>query len=100
MSVSKGLGLGGGLIALVLSLIFGGDIFSPTTEADNGEVAPASAPASSSRQEEKLVDFVSFVLDSAQATWARVLPSQGVRYRDAKLVLFRDAVESACGYAE
>jgi hypothetical protein len=102
MSIGRGVGIGGTLIALVLSLIFGTDIFTPTTE-NSGEVAPSanSAPVSSSPREEKLVDFVSFVLDSAQSTWSRILPQQGgARYRDAKLVLFRDAVESACGYAE
>ena len=101
MSVGRGVGIGGTLIALVLSLIFGTDIFTPATES-NGDVNPAAngAPVQSSPQEEKVVDFVSFVLDSAQSTWARILPQHGARYRDAKLVLFRDAVESACGYAE
>jgi uncharacterized protein len=100
MSVGRGVGIGGTVVALLLSLIFGRDIFTPTTETGNGEVAPSSAPVNSTPAEEKLVDFVSFVLDSAQATWARILPARDVRYRDAKLVLFRDAVESACGYAE
>jgi predicted metalloprotease len=45
-------------------------------------------PSSSSR---------AFVIDDLQDTWARVLPG---RYREAKLVLFRDLVESACGYAQ
>jgi uncharacterized protein len=40
------------------------------------------------------------VLDDAQQTWSRLLPATGVNYRDAKLVLFRDYVESACGFAE
>ena len=47
-----------------------------------------------------MVDFVSFVLDSSQAFWAREFPQLGATYRPATLVLFRDAVHSACGYAE
>jgi hypothetical protein len=39
---------------------------------------------------------VSFVLDDLQKTWPQVLPG----YQKAKLVLFRDAVQSACGMAE
>jgi predicted metalloprotease len=47
-------------------------------------------------QEEELVEFVSFVLDDAQSIW-----QQHVRgYPPAKLVLFRDAVESTCGFAQ
>jgi predicted metalloprotease len=53
-----------------------------------------------SAEEERMVEFVSFVLDSAQAYWERELPRAGGRYQRAQLVLFRDAVESACGFAQ
>jgi predicted metalloprotease len=39
---------------------------------------------------------MSSVLDSAQLGWTRQMDG----YREAKLVLFRDAVNSACGFAE
>lgn len=42
------------------------------------------------------MQFVSFVLDDVQRTWEQIQP----QYRHAKLVLFRDAVQSACGMAE
>jgi len=52
-------------------------------------------------KEQPLVQFVSFVLDDAQNEWKQLLPAQaGVPYSDAKLVLFRDAVNSACGLAQ
>jgi predicted metalloprotease len=43
---------------------------------------------------------VSFVLDDVQGTWHTGFPQSGKRYRDAKLVLFTDAVQSNCGFAE
>jgi len=46
------------------------------------------------------VKFVSFVLDDAQNTWKQILPKYGAQYRDAKLVLFRDAVNLGCGAAQ
>ena len=46
------------------------------------------------------MQFVSFVLDDAQQTWAKILPQEGVQWHDAKLVLFRDGVQSGCGEAE
>lgn len=56
---------------------------------------PGAPPSATSPEEEKLVDFVSFVLDDLQTTWSGLLPG----YQDAKLVLFRDSVRSGCGFA-
>ena len=58
--------------------------------------APGGGTLSSTPAEEELVDFISFVLDDTQAVWAKLLPG----YPDAKLVLFRDSVRSACGFAQ
>jgi len=40
------------------------------------------------------------VLDDAQRTWEQIFQKQGRAYRHAKVVLFRDAVDSACGMAQ
>jgi uncharacterized protein len=96
--MGAGLGVGGGLVALILSLIFGGNIFGGgggTTTTSGGELAPAD-----SAREEPMVQFVSFVLDNVQQTWTKILPRMGARYHDAKLVLFRDLTESGCGTAQ
>ena len=37
------------------------------------------------------------MLDDAQSVWAGILPKYGGQYREAKLVLFRDYVQSGCG---
>lgn len=96
----RGLGLGGIVILLVLSLIFKQDFLSL---AGGGGAAPSSAPAPiNDPAEEKSVQFLSFVLDDAQDTvWAALLPqTMNTRYSDARLVLFRDVVQSACGTAQ
>jgi predicted metalloprotease len=92
------LGVGGVVVLLVLSLVFKKDFFS-LLSGGTGDPAAAGAIATTP-DEEKLVDFVSFVFDTAQSTWARILRQNGAEYRDAKLVLFRDAVQSACGFAQ
>jgi predicted metalloprotease len=51
-------------------------------------------------REEPLVQFVSFVLDDTQKTWAGILQQQGIPYQHAKLVLFRDVTSSSCGTAQ
>jgi hypothetical protein len=75
-------GLGGGQVGLPPGADLGGGGSAPG--------ALATSPA-----EEELVDFVSFVLDDTQSTWSQLLEG----YTDARLVLFRDAVDSGCGRA-
>jgi len=96
------LGLGGIVILFVLSLITGTDLTS-ILGSDPGTTAPGPSgspvppgPAATTAEEEKLVDFVSFVLDDTQNTWSQLL--QG--YRRAGLVLFREATNTACGVGE
>ena len=95
------IGIGGIVVLVVLSLVFKRDLVSDAIGLGGGSQVPASAtgprpPASSSVQEDSLVDFMSNVLDSTQTTWKRLIPN----YTPAKLVLFREAVRSACGTAE
>ena len=98
----RGLGLGGVVVLLVLSVVFKQDLLSVFgTDLGTGDPGgETAAPAASTPAEDSMVAFVSFVLDSAQSFWARTLEREGGRYEHAQLVLFRDAVESACGLAE
>jgi predicted metalloprotease len=99
-------GCGGLLILLVLSVLFRQNFFAllgmlpPDTGGVATEPAGRTAGGSDSPEEQRRSQFVSFVLDDAQATWDRLLPEQaGTPYRHAKLVLFRDETRSACGFA-
>jgi len=94
------IGLGGAAVLLVLSLIFKQNFFA-LLGGDGGAAAPtASGPVASTPEEDREVQFVSFVLDDAQSTWETIFRQRGQQYEHAKLVLFRDAIQSACGFAE
>lgn len=100
------LGCGGLIFILLLSYVFGLDPMAligvarvAEQIAPSGPTGMTNAPVQATPQEDELVDFVSFVLDDAQAIWSQLLPRYGMQYREAKLVLFRDAVQSACGFA-
>ncbi|MEM7679311.1 MAG: neutral zinc metallopeptidase [Myxococcota bacterium] len=98
---AAGLGLVGTLLLLVLSVVFQKNFFAltGTTPSLGGGAAPAAtAPAKTDPAEERLVKFVSFVLDDVQAVWKTQFRKNNLRYQDARLVLFRGAVESACGF--
>ena len=96
------MGIGGTVILLVLSLIFGRDFISGS--GDETAAPPAAAgdvpPASESPAEAKNVQLVKFVFDTAQATWSKVLSQAGAPWRDAKLVLFRNATQTGCGVGQ
>jgi len=89
------IGIGGAIVPHILSLIFGKNFFAIFESAPSATTE--SRPVEQTPEESREVQFVSFVLDDAQATWERIL---GDRYRHAKLVLFRDATSSGCGFAQ
>ena len=93
------IGLGGLAILVILSLVTGQDFLSDVDPTGGGAPVsdPSAPPPATTPEEEQLVKFVSFVLDDAQDTWTQLL---GSRYDRTKLVLFRDAVSSACGFAQ
>jgi len=94
-------GIGGSAVLLVLSLIFGRNLFTDTGTTPSivaGQQGGASGmTAADSAAEEPEVQFVSAVNDSVQGMWARVLPQYGAQYHHAKLHLYRDAERTACG---
>jgi uncharacterized protein len=92
----RGLSLGGLLFLLLLSFIFGKDFLGLL---GGGSPAPSTGSADRVVEERPVVQFVSFVLDDAQNTWRQIFPTLGETYQDARLVLFREGIQSGCGAA-
>jgi predicted metalloprotease len=97
--MGRGLGIGGTLVVLALSLLFGRDLFNDAG-IEPGVASGAPMSAADSAAEEPEVQFISFVLDDVQGTWAKILPASGVRFQPARLVLFRNSTDSGCGPAQ
>src|SRR5438067_2968999 len=92
------IGVGGFILLLVLSFVFKRNFLS-LVGTDTSSPIEASRPVDDPREEPE-VRFVSFVFDDAQRTWEQLLAGKGVQYRHAKLVLFRDATQSGCSFAQ
>src|SRR5918993_3358657 len=95
------LGIGGFIVVALLSMFTGVDFFSMlgggSPSPDSGAVGTSgSGGVKASPAEERMVDMVDAVARDAQQTWSEKL---GNRYAPTKIVLFRDAIQSACGYA-
>jgi len=93
------IGIGGMIILLILSVVFKRNFFTLLSGGGGASSGIHEPDRARDAQEEPTVKFVSFVLDDAQQTWAGILQQQGIPYRHAKLVLFRDATTSGCGSA-
>ena len=92
-------GIGGVLLLALLSWATGTNFLSLLSQTSNstGTVGQNAPSASTSPAEEREVDFVDAVMKDIQATWQTILPR---RYQSTRVVVFRDAIDSACGMAE
>jgi predicted metalloprotease len=103
MRVRRGPVLGGGmgLLLILIVLLLGGD---PTQilmlMAEGGATSPAGGTPSSppSAAENEAADFVGVVLGSTEDAWGQIFTAAGQSYPPPTLVLYRDAVQSACGF--
>jgi len=93
------IGIGGFLVLLVLSWVSGTNLFSllGTSSQSPSQTVGTGGQVATSPAEERMVDMVDAVMRDAQDVWAQKL---GPRYQRTTVRLFRDSIQSACGYAE
>ena len=100
MSSGGKMAVGGGLGAVVIALIIllmGGD---PSSILNTTPSAPTeSGEFTSTPEEEEMVNFVSVVLAGTEDVWGSIFQQSNMTYKPPVLVLFRDQVQSACGFA-
>ena len=90
---------GGAIIVALVAALLGAPpglvraILGGGTDDGTTQTSPPN-PADNER-----VDFVKAILGSTEDVWTAVLPASGHEYVPPRLVLFSDAVESACGLA-
>jgi uncharacterized protein len=109
MPASRKVLVGGGgigvLVIALLGLFFGfdpGAILqdSSSVQAPQVSVSNRTGGPSPSSVDERQKEFVSVVLADTEDVWQEVFRRSERRYQPPKLVLFTQAVESACGFAQ
>ncbi|MDQ5963738.1 MAG: Neutral zinc metallopeptidase [Patescibacteria group bacterium] len=97
-------GVGGLLLFLAFMFLGGGDNGS-ILEQILGQAAQQQGTQQTTEQPDEFKGadqyetFVSRVLGSNNQIWSGIFSAMGQQYTEPKLVLFRDATQSACGYA-
>ncbi|HSK31380.1 MAG TPA: neutral zinc metallopeptidase [Candidatus Limnocylindria bacterium] len=102
--ISRGGMVGGGIgtIAIVLiALFFGVDPSILLQGVEETNVPQTSSPQPQGRgEEDEMRQFVARVLGSTERTWTKIFEAGGRTYEKPTLVLFSDAVQSACGFGQ
>jgi uncharacterized protein len=95
-----GLGIGGVILLLVVSYFLGVDPSQLLNDSgvSTGGGPPASTPAGPPGSD-PAGEFVRKILADTEDTWTTIFERSGQQYSKPVLVLFSDAVDSACGQA-
>jgi hypothetical protein len=72
--------------------------FNPLGLLDSGST-PKQNIALPSAKENQSAQFVSAILGQTEEVWHKLFTQEGKRYQEPKLVLFRQSVNSGCGFA-
>ena len=76
------------------------DMVQQTGGQAPAESGPVGAPVSTGdAAEDEQAQFAAVVLGDTEEVWTRIFAAEGQRYQEPTLVLFSDAVNSACGQA-
>lgn len=86
----------GTIIIVIIVLLFGGD---PSQLLDTMQGGNKTEQVQSTAEEDQMAQFVSVVLKDTETVWSKIFLEWGSTYRQPTLVLYRDEVNSACGYA-
>jgi predicted metalloprotease len=98
-------GAGGGIVTLIIIVVvmlLGGD---PREAAKIAEVIDPAAQQQAPQEveldpaQEEAARFIRIVLGQTEDVWNELFAEEGERYREPKLVLFTQRVQSACGFA-
>ena len=96
-----GIGIGGLVIAALITWMMGGNPLSVLTQADLGEMLTEQSGGSyePTAEEEALAKFSKQILAGTEDVWTQEFNKMGRTYRAPRLVLFHGSVQSGCGGA-
>jgi predicted metalloprotease len=99
---TRRMAFGGGIgtiVVLLIVLLLGGDPVKLLDSMQQGGPATEAGQIATTPEEDEMAQFVSVVLKDTETVWSKIFEQSGSTYRQPKLVLFREQVQSACGFA-
>ena len=86
-----------GIVVLIAYTLLTGDPSMLIGNLLGGGGSTNTAPLTA--EEQALGDFASVVLKDTEDVWTKVFQEYNMTYQPAKMILYRDATDSGCGYA-
>lgn len=86
-----------GIVILIAYTLLTGDPSMLIGNLLGGGGSSNTAPLTA--EEQALGDFASVVLKDTEDVWTKVFQEYNMTYQPAKMILYRDATDSGCGYA-
>jgi predicted metalloprotease len=102
---TRGIATGGGIgiigfVAIYLIVrMLGGDPTQVLEQIQESTGQSSSTTYEATAEEDAMAQFVSVVLADTEDVWNKLFTESNSSYREPSLVLFRDQVQSACGFA-
>lgn len=97
-----GIGIGGLVIAALITWVMGGDPLSVLSNADLGSMINEQGQTATyepTAEEEELAKFSKQILAGTEDVWTKEFQKMGRTYEPPRLVLFKGSVQSGCGGA-
>ncbi|MBP2281784.1 putative metalloprotease [Flavobacterium sp. CG_23.5] len=97
--------VGGGIIGIIILLLntFGGQNAQQLTpileQLQGSQTTQTESGIPLSKEDEEMGKFVRVILADNEDVWSKIFTENGEVYKNPKLVLFRDGVQTACGGA-
>ncbi|MFL9843267.1 KPN_02809 family neutral zinc metallopeptidase [Flavobacterium rhizosphaerae] len=90
-----------GVIVLLINMFMGGDNTAVINDIQNQiqQSSPYSETTELTEEDKEMGEFVATVLADTEDVWGKIFQENDLTYNQPKLVLFRDAVQTACGGA-
>lgn len=99
---AAGMGIGGLIVAALITWVMGGNPLDTLQQADLGQLTgqvPQTEQREFTPEEQELAKFSKQVLASTEDVWTEVFKKIGRTYKSPTLVLFTGSVQSGCGNA-
>lgn len=91
-----GIGL---ILMLVVAWLMGADTMQLLGIAGNNLAGTTMTVQQPTPQEQEDADFVSAIVAQTEDVWGPMFQAAGRQYKEPRLVIFSEQIESACGYA-